>query len=185
MTNDNGGTAVVSDFTLSATGTTSFSGAGGSNAINNQLVVPGSYTLAETQVNGYTASSWSCTDGTLNGDTLALVGGDNATCTITNDDQPAQLIIIKNLIKDSGGTAVVGDFSGSISGTATFDGGQTWTGTATPGQTKDMTAAGTYDVTETAVAGYTTTYSADCSGHDRHRRDQDLHRHQRRPAPPS
>ena len=89
--------------------------------------------------------------------------GQTKTCTVTNNDQPANLIIIKEVINDSGGAAVVSDFGGTIGGTATFAGGQTWTGTAAPGQNKAMTLAGTYNVVETAFPGYATTYSADCN----------------------
>ena len=84
-------------------------------------------------------------------------------CHVKNDDKPAHLIIIKNVINDSGLTKVAGDFSGNITG-VTAVGGNTWTGTVTPGVDKTLSSVGTYNVTENAAAGYTTSYSADCSG---------------------
>ena len=36
----------------------------------------------------------------------ALALGQSATCTITNDDQPAQLTLVKTVTNDNGGTAL-------------------------------------------------------------------------------
>src|SRR5206468_3510520 len=55
----NGGTAVATDFTLSAAGPTPISGAGG--ATSGPTFSKGTYTLSETGVPGYTAGNWYCT----------------------------------------------------------------------------------------------------------------------------
>ena len=96
VVNDNGGTAEAEDWTLSATGPESISGATGSPAVTQAVVPVGPYTLSETGPAGYTASDWVCTS--LEGEStsplsvdagvVALAGGANVTCTITNDDIP-------------------------------------------------------------------------------------------------
>lgn len=157
VTNDNGGNALATAWTLSATGPTNISGTTGSGAVTNASVNAGVYTLAETGgPSGYSASNWSCTAGTLNGSQLTLAAGQNATCTITNDDQPATLIV-KKIVNNgnTGATKTASDFSFSVNaGTAVaFE---------SDGQNDNTVSAGTYTVTEPAVAGYTTTYN-NCS----------------------
>src|SRR3954452_24108404 len=81
--NDNGGSAVATDFTLSADGKTPISGAGGADSD----VSAGTYTLSETTLPGYTEGTWSCSGGTFAApDQISLAVGESATCTITNDD---------------------------------------------------------------------------------------------------
>src|SRR5947208_3000786 len=59
VTNDDGGAALPAAWTLSATGPSSLSGAGGASGD----VKAGSYTLSETAgPNGYLAGAWSCTN---------------------------------------------------------------------------------------------------------------------------
>ena len=36
---------------------------------------------------------------------MALALGESATCTITNDDIPAKLTLVKQVVNDDGGTA--------------------------------------------------------------------------------
>ena len=95
VTNDNGGTAVPTAWTLSAAGpTTGITGATGASTVTNVAVSPGAYTLAESAgPAGYAAGAWSCTAGTLSGATVTLALGQNATCTIANNDQPASLTL--------------------------------------------------------------------------------------------
>lgn len=160
--NNSGGTAVTGDFGGSIGGTATFAGGTAWTGVaspgqNHAMTAAGSYSVTETAFPGYDTTYDSGCSGNI-----AL--GQTKTCTVTNNDQPAKLIIIKTVINDNGGTKVAGDFSGAIGGTATFAGGATWTGVVTPGQTHDMTAAGTYNVTETAVAGYDTGYDAGCTG---------------------
>ncbi len=77
-----GGTAVPTDWTLTATGPTGFSGLTG--VMSDATFVAGSYDLSETGPAGYVASDWVCVGGTQNADTITLGLGQEATCTITN-----------------------------------------------------------------------------------------------------
>ena len=66
----------------------------------------------------------------------AIANGETKTCTVTNDDQPGTLIVIKHVINNDGGTKVAADFSLSVTGTnvlphATFNGAEA------PGTTVD------------------------------------------------
>src|SRR5262249_29634262 len=94
VTNDNGGTAQITDFTLSAAGPTPVSGNGGTDSDVNA----GTYTLSETYLPGYTPGAWSCTGGTFTApNKIALGLAQSATCTINNDDQTAHLKLSKTV----------------------------------------------------------------------------------------
>ncbi|MEI2796533.1 hypothetical protein V8246_12795, partial [Pseudoxanthomonas sp. F11] len=114
--NDNGGTATVADFPLTASGPTPITGVSGTAAVTNVPVSAGVYTLSEVTAAGYTAGAWSCSAGTLSGSQLTLANGQNATCTIVNDDQASTLTLVKTVINDNGGTATVADFPLTASG---------------------------------------------------------------------
>ena len=80
--NDNGGTAMASDFILKANNTPSnfttfISG-------TPQIVSAGTYTITETGPAGYAASF----SGDCNAQGQVTLGGDSKTCTITNNDMP-------------------------------------------------------------------------------------------------
>ncbi|HLB50635.1 MAG TPA: hypothetical protein VJL38_00455, partial [Patescibacteria group bacterium] len=51
---------------------------------------------------GYSASSWSCTDGDNDG-TVNLGEGEDVVCTITNDDDAPTITLIKNVVGGSAG----------------------------------------------------------------------------------
>ena len=51
VTNDNGGTAAATDWTLTATGPTTISGAGGATSTSNPNFSAGTYTLSENPAN--------------------------------------------------------------------------------------------------------------------------------------
>ena len=150
VVNDNGGTAVAAMWNLAAAGPTGFDGAGPSVSSGAGFDA-GSYDLSESGPAGYDASAWVCSAGQVDGDTVSVGLGDDVTCTITNDDKPATLIVKKVVVNDNGGTATAADFSFQVnSGTAqAFE---------ADGQNNLTVAAGTYNVTEIAEAGYTTTY---------------------------
>ena len=99
-----GGSAVATDFTLTATGPSTFGGAGGAS----EVVEVGSYDLSETTQPGYTASAWSCSGagGTQDdADTVSLALGANVTCTITNTAIAPKLTIDKVVVNgDTGST---------------------------------------------------------------------------------
>ena len=81
---DTGGTAVPSDWTLSADGPTPISGPGNSPDVTDQPVDPGSYDLSEEGPAGYNASPWVCDGGTQSGSTVQVPPAADVTCTITN-----------------------------------------------------------------------------------------------------
>ncbi|MFA6587869.1 MAG: SdrD B-like domain-containing protein [Patescibacteria group bacterium] len=117
---DNGGTAVESDWTLTAdgglAGTLSGPGAtGNTDVVSNDKFKAGTYALSEsTGPSGYGASSWSCVknnNAPVDGASIMLALGDTATCTVTNDDITAHLKLVKTVIKDNGGTAEADDWT--------------------------------------------------------------------------
>jgi hypothetical protein len=165
--NDNGGTATVSSWTLSAAGPTPISGVNASAAVTNAAVNAGTYNVSESGPSGYTATLYSCVNnggGPVSGNSITLAPGDNAVCTITNNDNAAHLIVIKHVINDNGGTASASDFTMQING-VTASGGNSFAGAESPGTDKTLTTIGSYNVTETGITGYTqVSASADCSG---------------------
>lgn len=88
VTNDDGGTALPTAWTLAATGPVTVSGATGSPAVTAAFVPVGSYALSESGgPANYVAGTWSCSGATLSGTTVTLAEGNDATCTINNNDQ--------------------------------------------------------------------------------------------------
>jgi uncharacterized repeat protein (TIGR01451 family) len=142
VVNDNGGTRIVSDFSFRVNGgePQSFEGDGQ----NDLTVNAGTYDVTEPEVDGYSTTYDNCSD-------LVIPNGGSETCTITNDDDPAELIIRKVVVNDNGGTKGAADFSFQVNGGAAqaFE---------ADGQNDLIVNAGTYNVSEPAVAGYTTTY---------------------------
>ncbi|MEA1929662.1 MAG: hypothetical protein U9M92_02145 [Patescibacteria group bacterium] len=97
IVNDNGGDNVIDDFQLYVdNGTVATPVTSGVST----LVVDGDYIVSETGVSGYVASFSGDCD--ANG-RLMLMPGDNKTCTITNNDLPANITLIKEVINDDGG----------------------------------------------------------------------------------
>ena len=83
------GKAKPSNFTLTATGPVSFSGLGGSAAIQNQTVTDGTYVLSESADavgQSYEASPWLCQGNfdAATDNTVTLSGSEVAVCAITN-----------------------------------------------------------------------------------------------------
>lgn len=93
LTNDNGGTSTVPNWTLTAAGpTTGVSGITGNTAVTNKMILPGNYTLSETGPSGYTAEAWTCVSAAgvvpvVDG-VVAIAFGTNVTCTVNNNDKP-------------------------------------------------------------------------------------------------
>jgi cysteine-rich repeat protein len=85
--NNNGGSAIPANWTLTATGPTGFSG-NGPRVSSEAGFESGSYDLSESGgPGGYSASEWVCDGGSQDdADTITLAQGESATCTITNDD---------------------------------------------------------------------------------------------------
>ena len=139
VVNNHGGGADPDEFLLTVDGAAVLSG------VANE-VDAGAHTVAETLLDGYTAGDWGgdcAADGTI-----TLVLDQDATCTITNDDDAPSLILEKDVINDDSGGAEAGD----------------WTLTAA-GYDPLSPDAGTYDLSETGPAGYTlTSLTCDNSG---------------------
>ena len=123
IVNDDGGTATVSTFgiTTSAPGALDFGAGVGrrpSTLAYSSAVLPvdaGPYTFSELDVAGYAEGTWSCTGATATGTAfdagaVTVPNGGDVVCTITNDDQPGSLQLVKRIINDDGGTATVSTF---------------------------------------------------------------------------
>ncbi|MEO6996865.1 MAG: hypothetical protein ABI112_02165, partial [Terracoccus sp.] len=152
VTNDNGGTAAPTAWTLKAAGPTPVSGTTGTPAVTAATVNAGTYTLSEANgPAGYTASAWSCIGGTLTGASVVVPNGGNVTCTINNNDQAAKLTLVKTVTNDNGGTAVPANWTLSAAGPTPITGA-----TGTPAVTAATVNAGTYTLAESnGPAGYT------------------------------
>lgn len=81
--NIRGGTSTAVDWQLSANGTGGFTDSGDSTTFHPVLANT-AYTLGESGPSGYTAGSWSCDGGNLNGNSLTLGLDEDITCEITN-----------------------------------------------------------------------------------------------------
>jgi uncharacterized repeat protein (TIGR01451 family) len=150
ITNDSGGTNVIADFTLKATGPTILTGLSGEGTVTNADVNVGNYVLTETGPAGYAQSSWSCSAGSLAGNTLTLALNDNATCTVNNNDISPTLTLVKTVTNTNGGTATVGAFTLTASGPTIISGAS-----ASVPVTNAAVNAGTYILSESGPAGYT------------------------------
>ena len=152
VTNDNGGTAVPTAWTLAAGGPTPISGTTGSTAVTNAVVSAGTYTLSESGgPTGYTASPWTCTGGTLTGASVVVANGANVVCTINNDDIGARLTLVKTVTNDNGGTAVPTAWTLAAAGPTPISGP---TGSAPV--TNALVNAGSYTLSESGgPSGYT------------------------------
>ena len=92
VVNDNGGTAKGSDFTLTADGSGTNDLSGTTPVDSDATLLADTWALSETSSAGYAASAWVCVGGTKSGESnITLKVGEEATCTITNDDVDAQI----------------------------------------------------------------------------------------------
>ena len=174
VVNDNGGSKGAADFAFDVSGPTASSDVSFEADGQNDLTVnAGTYNVVENADPGYTTTySADCSD-------ALIVTGGSKTCTITNNDKPATLVVKKVVVNDNGGSKGAADFAFDVSGpTASSD-----VSFEADGQNDLTVNAGTYNVVENADPGYTTTYSADCSdARDRDGWVEDLHDHQQRQA---
>lgn len=136
--NNNGGTAIASDWTLAASGGTGAFSASASTILSTttysstgstgkRLVQSGvTYTLSESGPAGYSQGTWECsgtgfTQGTgADSNTITLNFGGDATCAVTNDDIAPTLTLIKNVINDNGGDATANQWMFAASGDGGF-----------------------------------------------------------------
>ncbi|HET8652952.1 MAG TPA: hypothetical protein VFM13_10310, partial [Gaiellaceae bacterium] len=152
VVNDNGGTLTFEDFSFEVNGGSAIAFEG--DGQNDLTVNAGTYDVTEPAVPGYTTTYDNCTD-------VVIPNGGTATCTVTNDDVAPQLVVIKHVDNDNGGTADAGDFTLDSGGTN--DTPDDFAGAEAPGITVTLDA-GSYNVTETGPAGYAASFSADCAG---------------------
>jgi hypothetical protein len=92
------GPATLDDFTLTATGATTISGASGESDVTAVPVPIGDYTLTEqTELDNYEPLGWVCEGAELDSetDTVSLGLGDEVTCTVTNEYLPPDIDLIK------------------------------------------------------------------------------------------
>jgi len=151
VVNDNGGTATVVDFTLTASGVGSNDLSGTSPVDSGVGLLADTWALSETFLVGYTASNWVCVGGIQNGANITVGIGEEATCTITNDDQQAYITVVKNVVNDNGGIANPNNFNITLEGSAVSS------GVVVP------VNPGTYTAAETLLPGYIFEgFSGDC-----------------------
>ncbi len=153
--NDDGGTAVASDFWISLYG---------NNPVPNSF--PGSEEGVEIKINPgyYSVNEYGSFEynTSYSAECSGLIEmGDNKTCIITNDDiQKAQLVVFKKVINDDGGIKEPYDFRLYVSNNgfllSTFPGSENGTNVTI--------YEGYYSIYEDYVPGYSS-YSSDCSGY--------------------
>lgn len=144
VTNDNGGTKTASDFQGKIDG----NNVDWSTPV---VVTAGQHTASEVTLPSYTASSWGG-DCAANG-TITLAAGQNATCTITNNDKPP-IVIVNKLVSNPYGTALsANSFPLFVDATQ-----------VTNGASNTQFNAGNHTVSETQQTGYSFTgVTGDCS----------------------
>ncbi|GIG20443.1 hypothetical protein Cch01nite_11670 [Cellulomonas chitinilytica] len=151
-----GGPAQPTDFLLTGTGPGGTAqGVSGSPNVTDVPVESGTYTLAESALNppadaGYTAGPWTCSAGTVVGDTLTLTDADgDVTCRITNTWTGGYLTLVKEVV---GGTLIPAAWVL----TAAEPGGAGLTGrSGEPAVTHVAVPAGTYTLGEVGPSNYT------------------------------
>ncbi len=157
VVNDNGGTATVGDFTLSATGTIEGNVMSGTSPVLGTMLTADTFALAETGPGGY-AASWECTGAALTGASVTVGANDVVVCTVTNNDVVPVLALTKVVVNDDGGTATAADFTLSATGLLTGNAMSGAGSVTSPGTLQ----ADTFSLAETGPAGYTATWV--CTG---------------------
>ena len=132
VVNDNGGTLQVADFNLFVGATQVSSGA--ENGVD-----AGSYVVSEDAFAGYSSAISGDCDAQGN---VTVGNGETKSCTITNDDVPPTLTLVKTVINDNGGTLAVSDFNLYIDGSGVSSGQE------------NTLNAGPYVASEDNVFGY-------------------------------
>ncbi len=152
VVNDNGGTAVPSDVTLTIDGNSMAQDSATtlSAGLHNLLWFYGIPNTYNSSIGGDCDASGNVT----------IVAGQTKHCTITFQDKPGIVVVTKHVINDDNGTKVASDFMLHMSATdpnlSDFTGDE--------GGRQIIMDAGTYGVDETSPLGYFPTYSAGCSG---------------------
>ncbi|EKD99541.1 MAG: hypothetical protein ACD_22C00235G0001, partial [uncultured bacterium] len=147
VVNDNGGTNVAADWTLTATGPTTLSGS--TPVDSDNTFDAGAYALSESGPAGYSSSAWTCVGGTQVGSNITIGIDQDVTCTITNDDTAPRLHLRKVVVNDNGGNATLASFTLTADGTGTND----LSGTS-PVDSGVTLKADTFALSESSVPGY-------------------------------
>jgi uncharacterized repeat protein (TIGR01451 family) len=143
LTTDDGSDATCADFSFKVNGGSAV--AFEADCSNSMTVNAGSYSVVETDADGFDTGYANCSG-------LQIANGGSATCTISNDDQPGTLIVVKEI---KGGDADPDDFSFRINGGNSID-------FEADGSNQFTVPAGWYLVAEDAASGWDTSY-ANCS----------------------
>ena len=143
LTTDDGSDATCADFGFKVNGGSAIGFE--ADCSNSMTVNAGTYSVAETDAEGFTTGYANCTG-------LVIPNGGSATCTISNDDQPGTLIVSKVV---SGGDAACDDFSFNVNDDAAIGFDDDCSNTMS-------VDAGSYWVAETEADGYDTSYE-NCS----------------------
>jgi hypothetical protein len=149
--NNNGGTAVPSNFSLNTgTGQADFPGSSAGTTFDYEDGT--AYNVTELGVPGYHATSYSpdCTG--------TIAAGTTKTCTVVNDDIPPVLKLFKVVHNTAGGTATAADF------TLTATGPSSISGSGPEVDSNSSFQAGTYALSESTVAGYSVETNWSCTG---------------------
>ncbi len=154
--NKYGGSAQITDWTLTATGPTTIFGDGGVKSKDNFKA--GTYTLSETAkegISGYEAGDWDCTNDIIVNDNnqITLEVGQTTVCTIKNTEIQPTLTLVKTVENNHGGLKQVADFKLYIGDTE-----------VTSGEANKVNSGVEYTVSEDQLDGYTaSTWGGDCS----------------------
>jgi len=150
VVNGNGGDAVVSDFVLHVNAAQVVSGEA------NLFPAATALAISEVQLPGYVATGTICVSDQVGSNnamdvsggsaTVTLSPGESVRCTITNDDQAPTITVVKHVVNDNGGNAIVSDFPLFVGGNA-----------VTSGTARTVDANQSYAISETQRAGYTLT----------------------------
>ena len=145
--NTAGGDSLPSDFTMHVTGTnvSSASFPGADSPGTTVSLDPGSYSVSEDPVTGYSGSMSGDCSGTI-------TSGQHLTCSVTNTFVVATgtLTVTKVVVNTGGGTKLVSDFPLFVDGSSVTSGVST------------TTTAEAHIVTETSDPAYSSSFSGDC-----------------------
>lgn len=147
-----GGDASATDWTLTAAGPVTISGATGAAAVSGVSVPAGAYSLGEAGgMPGYAGSAWTCDGGSLTGSVVTLGSGERAVCTIVNTAIAPRLTLVKRVENGTtGGTAEPTDWVLEADGPVTVAGRS-----GSADATDRLVTAGTYRLSERdGPAGY-------------------------------
>lgn len=151
VVNDDGGTLTQASFPVKIDGV--------AVAWGSHTVEAGNYTVSETNQAGYEAGLWGG-DCDAQGN-VTVPAGETVTCTITNDDIPATVKVVKYATNDNGGTTQAEDFNVYVDGGDPLDvilAGSNGTSSSAAFETVEVMAGVSHTVSEDDVPGYANTY---------------------------